>query len=524
MEKLRIDGIIRKITKVAEQLQIIPILRFNIMSKTRLKVLFLAAEAEPFVKIGGLGDIAGSLPQALRALTFEDRQKYSDIDARLVIPFHGAIQRQAYPLRNEAVFDIPTSEGSIQAEVLSTIVNGVPVYLICGEPISRDAPVYSGDKLADGNKFTFFSLAALQMAKVLKWRPDIIHANDWHTAIALYALKIYADAFYNKTSSILSLHNLPFLGESTSKILAKYGIPPLEIPEMPEWARHMPLPLGLWSTDSIVAVSPTYAKEILTPEFGSGLNNFLKTRQDAISGILNGINIDRWNPARDPALEANFNKDTLEIRQDNKTALLREFNFSPDPAIPLLAMVTRFDNQKGVDLLPEALHLLSHLPWRLIILGTGLPDLERTIQQLESVYPSRFRAAIRFDDQLSRRIYAGADMLLIPSRYEPCGLTQMIAMRYGCIPVARATGGLVDTIFDNIPDKPNTGFLFNQANASQMVDAIQRAMQAFSEKDNWRTIQRNGMSQDFSWERSAKQYADLYFSLCDRKRVKLITP
>jgi len=494
------------------------------MPKTRLKVLFLAAEAEPFVKIGGLGDIAGSLPQALRALTFEDHPKFSDIDVCLVIPFHGAIQRQAYALRFEEILNIPHTNGTLQAEILATKINGVPVYLIGGAPIPKDAPVYSGDKLADGNKFIFFSLAALEMAKALKWRPDIVHANDWHTAVSLYALKVRNNPFYNKTSSVLSLHNLPFLGEGTSEILEQYGIPPLDVPEMPPWARHMPLPLGLWSADSIVAVSPTYAKEILTPEFGSGLETFLRTRQDSICGILNGINIDRWNPARDPALEANYTKDTLEIRQDNKTALLKEFGFTLDPNIPLLAMVTRLDNQKGVDLLPEALQLLSQTPWRFIILGTGLPELEDNIRQLENVYPSRFRAAIRFDDQLSRRIYAGADMLLMPSRYEPCGLTQMIAMRYGCVPIARATGGLVDTIFDNIADKPSTGFLFKEADSAQMAEAIQRALRAYGEKEKWRTIQRNGMSQDFSWERSAKQYAELYFSLCDRKRVTVIAP
>ncbi len=493
------------------------------MPKTRLKVLFLAAEAEPFVKIGGLGDIAGSLPQALRALTPDEHPKFSEIDARLVIPFHGAIQRQAYPLRNAVVCDISYVDGPLKAEVLSTRVNDVPVYLISGAPIPRDAPVYSGDKLADGNKFTFFSLAALEMAKAIKWQPDIIHANDWHTAMALYALKLRNDPFFKNTSSILSLHNLPFLGEGTAKVLDKFNLPPLEVPEMPVWARHMPLPLGLWSADNIVAVSPTYAQEILTPEFGSGLESFLMTRQESISGILNGINIDRWNPNRDPALEANFTKETLEIRQDNKTTLLREFGFSPDPTIPLMAMVTRLDNQKGVDLLPEALSLISQSPWRVIILGTGLPDLEKTIHQLENTYPGRVRVAIRYDDQLSRRIYAGADMLLIPSRYEPCGLTQMFAMHYGCVPVARATGGLKDTIFDNIPDKFNTGFLFNQAASPDLANAIHRALSVFSDKEAWRAIQRNGMMQDFSWERSAKQYSRLYFSLYDRKRVKLIT-
>jgi len=170
------------------------------MPKTRLKVLFLAAEAEPFVKIGGLGDIAGSLPQALRALTFEDHPKFSDIDVRLVIPFHGAIQRQAYALRFEEILNIPHTNGTLQAEVLATKINGVPVYLIGGAPIPKDAPVYSGDKLADGNKFIFFSLAALEMAKALKWRPDIVHANDWHTAVSLYALKVRNNPFYNKTS------------------------------------------------------------------------------------------------------------------------------------------------------------------------------------------------------------------------------------------------------------------------------------------------------------------------------------
>jgi len=481
----------------------------------KIKALFLAAEADPFVKIGGLGDVAGSLPRALNAVT--------NADVRLCIPFHGAIQRQAYDLHRVATFEIPHVNGNIRAEALATEFNDLPVFLISGAPIPADAPVYSSDNLADGHKFTFFSLAALELMRRLDWRPDIIHANDWHTAPAIYALSSKRDMFYINAALLLGLHNLPFLGVGAGPALKGFGLLPAIESNLPPWAQDAPLPLGLLSADHIVAASPGYAREILTPEYGSGLHEFLVSRADAVSGILNGIDTQKWNPETDPELSSNYNPDRLEARQENKQALLDEVGLKADPDRILFAIISRLDPQKGVDLVPEALRQIASLPWQLIILGTGDATLEDSVRQLEAEYPHRVRAAIRFDAVLSHRMYAGADALLIPSRYEPCGLTQMIAMRYGCVPVARATGGLRDTIRDCDRSKNGTGFLFKSASSDSLAGALKRAVRAYTDRSKWGAVQLAGMKQDFSWNRFARQYMILYKKLIrTQKHIHLV--
>jgi starch synthase len=486
------------------------------LKKQTLKVMFLAAEAEPFVKIGGLGDVAGTLPKVLKSLANEAQAIVPDIDICLVIPFHGAIQRQTIPLRPAASFSVSHAEGAIPGEALVTEVDGLPVYLISGPPIQRDAPVYSEDTALDGHKFTFFSLAALEMARALDWQPDILHANDWHTAPALYAIKVRDDPFFANTATLLGLHNLPYMGENAGSAMQAFGLPASTDARLPWWAQQMPLPLGLLSADHIVAVSPAYAKEILTNDFGAGLNEFLKERAGSISGILNGIDTRQWDPTRDPAIAANFSKDNLVERQANKLALLKEFNLDPNPEIPLLAMVTRIDYQKGVDLVPVTLRLVEKEKWQAIILGTGNGELEESVRNLEKSFPNRLRAAIRFDTLLSHRIYAGADAIIIPSRYEPCGLSQMIAMHYGCVPIAHATGGLRDTIHDHNA-KHKTGFLFSRPTTKHFSATLRRGLNTFEKKEAWQELQVNGMNQDFSWERSARQYLRLYLSLCKNR-------
>lgn len=498
--------------------------------KTTLKVLFLAAEADPFVKIGGLGDVAGSLPPALRSISAPATFPFTDgaepaekieVDVRLVIPFHGAIQRQAYPLRRVTAFDIPHASGPIRAEALTLEANGLPVYFIAGKPIPPDAPVYTTDTNLDGFKFTFFSLAALELARSLNWIPHIIHANDWHTSPALYALSLtqQPSSFYYNTATVLGLHNLPYLGVGAGPALGDFGLPAAVGSPLPVWAQHMPLPLGLLSADHIIAASPTYAQEIMTAEFGSGLQDFLQTRAPVITGILNGIDTQRWDPRSDVHLVQTYNEDQLVDRSRNKAALQREFGLPVDENLPLLAMVTRMDNQKGVDLVPDALRQILDLPWQVIILGTGDPAIEAAAHQLELDYHDRIRAAIRFDAALSRRIYAGADMLLIPSRYEPCGLTQMIAMRYGCIPVARATGGLRDTIFDPAQSDHPNGFLFEKATSEALAGGLARALELFPDRQAWQSLQRCGMQQDFSWQHFARQYLDRYLSVLQLKHL-----
>ncbi len=479
-----------------------------------IKVLFLASEADPFVKVGGLGDVAGSLPRAIRQLNVTPD---AEVDIRLVIPLHGVILRETYDLRSVAKFTVMHSGGTIPAEAFATDLNGLTVYLISGPPIPPEVKVYSDDWGFDAHKYIFFSLAALELARALGWQPDILHANDWHTAAAIYWLALHreADSFFNHTKTVLSVHNLPYLGTGGSYPLDAFGLPATKDVSLPEWARHLPLPLGLLSADRIVTVSPTYAQEILTPDYGAGLDDFLRSRADTVYGILNGLDMERWNPETDHHLVERFSPGDLKPRLANKATLQLDFGFTPDLGIPLLAMINRMDYQKGVDLAFEALRQISDLRWHVILLGTGLPELEESARHLERNIPDRVRSVIRFDAPLSRRIYAGADLLLIPSRYEPCGLVQMIAMRYGCVPVARSTGGLQDTIHDEKenPASRADGFLFQEATAEALAEALRRALAAYTNKRRWQAIQRHGMRQDFSWEKSARGYTALYRKL-----------
>ncbi|MCC7129984.1 MAG: glycogen synthase [Anaerolineae bacterium] len=474
-----------------------------------MKALFLAAEAEPFVKIGGLGDVAGSLPPALRRVS---------IDVRLVLPLHGVIKKQGLPLHFVCEFSLPYKKKEIIVKVFSLEWAGLTVYFIDGTPISPTAPVYSSDPLADSLKYAFFSLAALRLARELDWQPDILHANDWHTALAVYALKQLraTDPFFASTASVLGIHNLPYLGNGSSALLKAFGLSPGRHALLPKWTQTLPLPLGILAADRIVAVSPSYAREILTPEYGSGLDEFLRARADSISGILNGLDLERWDPLNDSCLEKNYSSETLADRKANREHLQAEVGLPIHADAAIMGMVNRMDYQKGMDLLPEALTGLSLLKqkpafdWQMVILGAGDAEIEARARQLESEFPTRVRVVTRFDVRLSRMIYGGADVIIIPSRYEPCGLTQMIAMRYGCVPLGRSTGGLRDTIFDYDQTRESTGFLFEEATPQSLLGGMIRALKTHRDKQSWRELQLRGMAQDFSWDRSADQYKKLY--------------
>jgi starch synthase len=297
------------------------------------------------------------------------------------------------------------------------------------------------------------------------------------------------------------------MGPDVSAIIEKYGLK-LAQTDLPEWARVMPLPLGLWASDAIVAVSPTYGREILTPEYGCGLDEFLISRGDAVSGILNGLDTASFDPAVDVALGANFSVDTLDKRASNKRLLQERLGLPRDPETPLLATVSRMDVQKGIDMVFSALKMMKKSKWQAVILGTGDPKLEAEALKLQEALPDRVKVETRYDAGLARQIYAGSDMFLMPSRYEPCGLSQMISMRYGCVPIVRAAGGLNDTVKHGV-----TGFVFEKAHHMALAAAIKSAIKVFAEREKWREIQCAGMAQDFSWENSARKYLELYQSL-----------
>jgi starch synthase len=306
----------------------------------------------------------------------------------------------------------------------------------------------------------------------------------------------------------MTIHNLPYMGGDATDELSAYGFQPLNNEFLPKWALTQPLPLGLWSADAIVPVSPTYAREILTPDFGCGLDPFLATCTKKLTGILNGLDEKCWNPATDNALSERYNFDTLPTRVANKSTLQKTLELKVDQKVPLLVMIGRIDQQKGLDIACDTLRLMRELDWQFILLGSGDLQLEETARNLQANFPDRVRVIIRYDQALSRQLYGGGDMLLMPSRYEPCGLAQMIAMHYGCVPVVHATGGLKDTV-----QQGKNGFLFKESTTESMLEGMARALTAYSRPEQWQKIQYNGMKEDFSWSSSARRYASIYNSL-----------
>jgi starch synthase len=473
-----------------------------------IRVLFLAAEAEPFYKVGGLADVAGTLPLVLRNIHSTASGKLN-LDVRLVLPLHKAGDSFHQRLEPLVGFNLRRGEIELPVRVFHTHHHGMPVYFIDGEPIQNCPGVYSRNPEIDQEKYTFFSLAALLLMNHLNWQPQIIHLNDWHTAITAYALRNkWGGQEVQHRHTILTLHNLPFMGGDCARTLTAYGLPITETPELPEWARTQPLPLGLLVTDKIIPVSPTYAKEILTPEFGCGLESFLSSRKDKVKGILNGLDVEAFNPSNDVHLKTKFDLDSLERREQNKVDIHLSLNFPYDQQTPLLAMVGRIDYQKGIDMVFDALPSLLDHSWRFVILGTGDPGLEAKARALESLYPDKIRAVLKYDSALGHKIYGGADMFLMPSRYEPCGLAQMVAMRYGCVPLVRATGGLKDTVQDGV-----TGFQFTRGSTEELKLAITRALSVYRQGAEWENFQHNCMQTDFSWSHSAMQYAETYVEM-----------
>lgn len=477
-----------------------------------LKVLFLAAEAEPFIKVGGLGDVAGSLPRAIRSLPNEITHGVR-VDIRVILPLHTVMRTGGRSHRHIAAFTIAHAGGPIPVQAYAAQDGDLPVYLLDAEPIARSGSVYSSDPLLDAEKYAFFSLAALALTRQLSWNPDVVHANDWHTALACYALLLSRREQSGGTGAgtILTVHNLPFMGPDVENLLEGLGLARVQT-GLPRWADSRPLPLGLWAADAIVAVSPSYAREIQTDEFGSGLQDYLRARRDSLHGILNGIDTASFNPALDPALAVNFGLPTLDRRIDNKSALQARVGLAVAPDVPLFGVVSRLDPQKGTDLLGPALRRLRDKDWQIVILGSGVAKLERSLKRLEAEFPRKVRVELRYDGDLARQIYAGADALLMPSRYEPCGLAQMIAMRYGCLPIVSAVGGLKDTVTAG-----KDGFLVGPATATRLANALEHVLEILPDRAEWMRMQREAMSKDFSWTASAARYFELYQKVALRK-------
>lgn len=476
----------------------------------KIKVLFASAEVAPFAKVGGLGDVAGALPASLHH-NFSDQ-----IDIRTIMPFHAVVKAKNPPMKKIGDFSFLATTKQIDCELFISDIDGVPVYLIDNQYINHNSPVYHGDWQLDGMKYACFSLAILEALRFLDWKIDILHANDWHTALAIHALRTTYkdDPFFKDVNTILSIHNLPYNGWGSQDAMNQLGFSASRNPDLPDWAKFTPLPMGLAAADKIIAVSPTYSREILTPDYGCGIENYLKKHSDKVIGILNGIDEDRWNPAEDEAISHNFSIEKLSDRVKNKLDMQKALDFTVDDRIPLLTIVTRLTEQKGVPAILDALPQLLDRNWQFALLGSGSPELEERVHQLAEDHPDRVACFVRYDDLISHVLYASGDIFLMPSLYEPCGLSQMFAMKYGNLPVATATGGLADSIHDfSTGANIATGFLYSEKTTAGLVKSLNLALDTYEDQVTWQLMQKNAMTSDFCWKTSAKKYLDVYKTL-----------
>ncbi|MDW8325122.1 MAG: glycogen synthase [Anaerolineales bacterium] len=469
-----------------------------------LKILFVSAEVAPFAKVGGLADVAGALPKALRALGH---------DVRVVMPAYQSIEQRARAgglgVRPGGMI-VNTGAGPIAAGLFESVLPGsdVPIYFIAERALFDRPNVYG--YADDAYRFAFLSRAALEVCNVLDWWPDVLHAHDWHTAPAVTWLATagQADERYRGLPSVFTIHNLAHQGRSPWDVfrylgLITHGLIEEKYGEVNFMAR------GIYHATMINTVSPTYAREIMTPEGGAGLHNLLRFRHFDVHGILNGVDYEVWNPATDPHLAAPFDADRVEARIENKRALQRRLDLPVRDEVPLVGMVTRLDWQKGIDILGHVLHLLLNGgagEAQFVVVGTGNGHYEDMLRHLAGYHTRKMRTVLAYAPEVAPLVYGGSDLFLMPSLFEPCGLGQMIAMRYGSVPVVRAVGGLADTVRDGV-----TGFTFNYFSADDFWRTLQRAIYIYNvDKVSWRAIQHNGMTTDFSWRNSALGYQQLY--------------
>ena len=470
------------------------------------KILFLSSEVAPFAKTGGLGDVGGSLPKALRTLGH---------DVRVVMPAYQTIEESLYTGRYKVrplplQLDVPMGTGITPTGVFEGQLpdSDVPVYFIAEGQMFNRPQVYG--YWDDVGRFCFFSRAALHLIPTLGWRPDIVHAHDWQAAPAVTWLATagQADDRYRGLPSLFTIHNLSHQGHTDWGIFDYLGLTTHGLFEE-DYNRVNFMARGIYHATLINTVSPTYAREIMSPEGGAGLDGLLRYRQFDVHGILNGLDYEVWNPATDTRLAKQFDVSSTEKRIHNKRALQARANLPQRDDVPLVAMVTRLDGQKGLDITGHAIHLLLNNyagEAQFVVLGTGAPEYERMLAHLAHYHREKMAAFLFYDADLAPLIYAGSDMFVMPSRFEPCGLGQLIAMRYGSVPVVRATGGLADTVQDGI-----TGFTFDDYSSGAFWQALQRAIYIFNvDRDSWRAIQHAGLMADFSWQRSAYGYQQLY--------------
>jgi starch synthase len=474
-----------------------------------MKVLFVAAEVAPFAKVGGLADVAGALPKALCSLGH---------DVRLIMPRYASIDGSRDGLRDELGGSAVTVAGSSEPARLQAGAAGeVPVYFVVNERYFGRDNVYGYED--DVERFLYFCRAALQSVDALGWHPDVVHVNDWHTAVVPHWMRHGYDlpTSLRSAASVITIHNLAYQGGFEPDRYPKEWIDPETIGPRADGSYDL-LAQGIASADLVTTVSERYAQEITQPELGEGLDELLRRRRNELKGIINGIDYEVFDPLRDPAIAQPYSADRLDGKEACKAALQREAGFDVAPGTPLVGIVGRLADQKGFDLVAEVIEpFLTEARAQLVLLGTGEPRYHDLFRELAAHRRGQIAAYLKFDAAMAQRIYAGSDMFLMPSRFEPCGLGQLISLRYGTVPVVRSTGGLADTVADyQAATRRGTGFVFHEYQSVALAVALGRALEAFRDRARWREIQLQGMKQDVSWTGSAQKYVQAYQEAIDR--------
>lgn len=474
-----------------------------------MRVVMASAEAAPLAKTGGLADVVGALPAALRRL---------GADVSIVLPaFRGTIERAAAISTGRTV-GAPISDRWVEAEIYEgKLPDGTVVNLVRHDAyFDRDAlyGTAAGDYADNAERFAFFSRAVLALLQQVG-APDVLHCHDWQSALAAALLRADAGRYADlaRTRSVLTIHNLGYQGFfwALDWHLLNIEFAYFNARQFESWGHINYLKAGIALADAITTVSRTYAEEICTPELGHGLDDLLRSRRASLHGILNGVDYSEWSPDTDRHIAPHFSRDDVRGKAACKAALQAELGLAAEPRMPLLVVISRFAGQKGIDLLVELGPALLERPIQVACLGTGDAWLQDALADLAGRGPGRIAVRFAFDEGLAHRMQAGADMLLMPSRYEPCGLNQIYALRYGNVPIVRATGGLVDTVADyDSATGAGTGFRFGPPSAAALLGAIDRARGWYSRPEAWARLMQNGMSADFSWDRSAEEYLDLY--------------
>jgi starch synthase len=481
-----------------------------------MRILYASSEVVPFAKTGGLADVAGALPAALARLGH---------DVKIVMPKYAAIDAQRWGLTAGDEIVVRLAGREFPFTLWSCRLpsgppdNPVDCYFLANEQLFGRPGLYQeqGKDYPDNlERYSAFSRAAIDVPKVLGWEPEIVHANDWETALMPLYLRVRAGAGgAGPPATLFTIHNLAYMGLFPPSQFSLLDLPPsyFTTRTLEFYGQVNLLKAGLTASTLLNTVSPTYGREIQTPEFGYGLEGVLQQRQRELFGVINGVDYTQWNPARDPHLPARYDAEDVTEKRTCKRALQKACGL-PVKAVPLIGMITRLTSQKGVDLVLDVLGELMQLELQLVILGSGEPALEQALQRAAERYPTKLSVRLAFDEPFAHRIEAGADCFLMPSRYEPCGLNQLYSLRYGTLPIARRTGGLADTITDATPGHLSagtaTGVLFETASGPALLHAVQLALSLYRRRTVWAQMIKAAMATDFSWERSAREYVELY--------------